>query len=368
MAARVPGVEPEHDALAKRPVGGRKPVEHRHQAVAAGGHRLRLALEVSLAGEPERRRPLRDLLAEEVEEPAQRPHPATHAMALVQVPVGDAREVRPEVGVGLPVLAPVHHRRDVGAEGDEHRRLVERAGAERLDRLVVRGRDHGQSGGDPGGRRGLGRHRAGDVARQLQFDEHLPGHVVLLEEHGIGTPLPGVGVDRPLQQDVVGGAVPELAGEAVGEVPRGGRRVGDRRVVGPVRLVGAIVHPADHGLPERAVGPEEGLAAADRAEADARDLGRVAVEAGERLAARGSDRVPQVVVGVDGDPVPRPAHGPQRLPALRDDRPRGVVDDDLGALGASVHADQVRAGHRALAPPPRPSGRGSRRPRRGRGR
>ena len=39
VAAGVAGVEAEHHALAERLVGGGQPVEHRHQAVAAGGHR-----------------------------------------------------------------------------------------------------------------------------------------------------------------------------------------------------------------------------------------------------------------------------------------------------------------------------------------
>ncbi len=364
MTSRVPGVEPEHRALAKGHVGGRKPVEDGHQSVAPGRHQLGFRLDHLLTRQPERCGSLRELGAEEVEIPAERPHPPAHAVALVQVPVGDAREVRPEVGGRLAILLPGHHPGDVGAERDEGRPVAERAGAQSLHGLVVRGRDDRQPGGDAGGSGGLGRHVAGDVARQLELEEHLPPQVELLEECRVVAPLPAVGVDRPLQQDVVGGAVPELAGEAVAEVAGRRRGVRHRRVVGPVGLVRTVVHPADHRLGQRPVCLEKGLAAPDRAQSDGHDLAPVAVESGQRPAARSGDRVPEVVVGMEGDPVPGPAHGPQRLAALGDDVPLRVEDDDLGALRAAVHADQIGARHRKVLRAP-PSGRGSRRPRRG---
>ena len=189
----------------------------------------------------------------------------------------------------------------------------------------------------------------------------------LLEEHRVVAPVPRVHVDRPLKQDVVRGRVAERAGETVAEIARGRRRVREGGVVGQVRLVGAVVHPADHRLDERSVCREERLAAADRAEADGHDLARVAVEACHRLAACCGERVPEVVVGMEDDAVLRPAERPQRLPPLGDHLPRGVDDDDLRALRAAVDADQVRAARHASSRP-RPNGRDSRRPPRGRAR
>ena len=72
-----------------------------------------------------------------------------------------------------------------------------------------------------------------------------------------------------------------------------------------------------------------------------------------------------LVVQVDDDPVAGTARRLQSPPALRDDVPGQVVDDDLGALRAAVDADQVRAPLLATAPVPGASGRDSRRPRRG---
>ena len=141
VGARVPGVEAEHHALAERCVGGGEPVEHGHQAVAAGGHARCLVLDQLLARDAERRGPLGELRAEQVEEPAQRPHAAAHAVALVEVAVRDAAEVRPERRRrlrGSRGRAPSRRcrcraRRAPSCSSSEPR-------AERLDRLVVRGR------------------------------------------------------------------------------------------------------------------------------------------------------------------------------------------------------------------------------------
>ena len=152
--------------------------------------------------------------------------------------------------------------------------------AERLDRLVVRGRhDREARPGCPSPRH----------AAAVTFPITSPGswssksssrrQPELLEQRSVVAPVPRVHVDRPLQEDVVGGRVAERAGEAVAEIPRGRRRVREGRVVGQVGQIGAVVHPADHRLDERSVGLEERLAAADRAEADGRDLARIAVEA-----------------------------------------------------------------------------------------
>ena len=175
-------------------------------------------------------------------------------------------------------------------------------------------------------------------------------------------------VDRPLQEDVVRGRVAERAGEAVAEIARGCGRVREGRVVGEVGEIGAVVHPADHRLDERSVCPEERLAAADRAEADGRDLAadrrRSAAIAWRLAAASESQRSSS---GWKTTPCLRPAHRAQRLAGPRRRRALGVDDDDLRALRAAVDADQVRAARHA-APRPRPSGRGSRRPPRGRAR
>ena len=258
----------------------------------------------------------------------------------------------------------VHHRGDVGAQRDERRALVERARAERFDRLVVGGGHDRQALRDAGRRRRVGGHVAGDVARHLQLDQQLRAHVELLEQ--LGVPLPRVGVDGPLQDDVVGGAVAEPPGEPVGHVAGRGGGVGELGIVGDPGLVGARVHPAHDRLEQRAVGLEEGLAAADGAQADAEDVRRVAGELGHHLAARRDDGLPEVVVGMHGVPHLRVLHREKGPPGVADHVALEVVDDDLGALGAVVDADQVLAGHRAV--PSRPSGRGSRRRPRARGR
>ena len=259
-----------------------------------------------------------ELRPEQVEEPAERPHAAAHAAALVEIRAGDAGEVRPEVHRLLAVLVPVHHGGDVRAQRDERRALVERARAERLDRLVVGGGHDRQALRDAGRRRRVGGHVAGDVARHLQLDQQLRAHVELLEQ--LGVPLPRVGVDGPLQDDVVGGAVAELPGEPVGHVAGRGGGVGELGIVREPGLVRARVHPAHDRLEQRAVGLEEGLAAADGAQADAEDVRRVAGEPGHHLAARRDDGLPEVVVGMHG--VPRPAGAPsEEDPAWRR-RPR----------------------------------------------
>ena len=259
---------------------------------------------------------------------------------------------------------PVHHGGDVGAQRNEGGALVERAGAERLDRLVVGGGHDRQALRDAGRRRRVGGHVAGDVTRHLQLHEELGAHVELLEQRGV--PLPRVGVDGPLQDDVVGGAVAELTREPVRHVAGRGGRVGKLGIVRDPRLVGARVHPAHDGLEQRAVGLEEGLAAADGAEADAEDVRGVAGELRHHLAAGRHDGLPEVVVGVDGVPRLGVLHGKQSPLGLADHVAHEVVDDHLGALGAVVDANEVLAGHREV--PSRPSGRGSRRRPRARGR
>ena len=234
-------------------------------------------------------------------------------------------------------------------------------GAERLDRLVVRGRDDGKPGRDA---RRRGR-RGGDVpdhlAGQLELEEHARAvsrncsnsTASLLQSHRVD-------VDRPLQEDVVGGRVAERAGEAVAEIARGGRRVREGRVVGQVGQVGAVVHPADHRLDERSVCSEERLAAADRAEADGRDLARVAVEAlrapggsPRRASPRGrrrDGRRRRASAGSSGAAAP----GPRRRRALRRRRRRP---------SCSGCRRRCRSGTGlACRSRPRPSGRGSRRP------
>ena len=253
-----------------------------------------------------------------------------------------------------------------GAQRDERRALVERAGSERLDGLVVGGGHDRQALRDAGRRRRVGSHVAGDVAGHLQLHQQLRAHVERLEQRGI--PLPRVGVDRPLQDDVVGGAVAELAGEAMRDVAGRGGGVGELGVVGDPGLVGARVHPAHDGLEQRAVRLEEGLAAADGAQADAEDVRRVAGELRHHLAAGRDDGLPQVVVGVHGVARLGVLHREERALCLADDVAREVVDDHLGALGAVVDADQVLARHQVAPVSARPSGRGSRRRPRARGR
>ena len=228
----------------------------------------------------------REFRAEQVHEPGQRPHAAADAVAFVQVAARHAAEVGPELLRVLPIALPVHHRRDVRAERDERRAVVERAGAERLDGLVVGRDDDRQAGRNAGRGRRAGRDAARDRAGQQQLEQLLAPHVELLQQRRVGAPLPGVGVDRPLQQDAVGRGVAELAGEAMRDVARRRRGIGDGGIVRHVGLVGARVHPAHDRLGQRAVGAQERLAAADRAQADADDLAGIALEAAERL--RGS--------------------------------------------------------------------------------
>ena len=255
---------------------------------------------------------------------------------------------------------------DVGAERHECRRLAERARTEHLDGLVVGGVHHGHAGGNTRGRRGCGRERADDLTRHLQVEQLLAAHAELLVQRRVVAPLPGVGVDGPLQDDVVRGGVDEAAGEPVSDVARRRGGVGERRVVGQVRPIGALVHPAHHRLDQFAVRVEEGLAASDRADAHTGDVGRVARERRHRLAAGRGDRGPQVVVGVQGHPVARPAHRAQHLLGAGHHGARGVDHHHLGALRAAVDADQIRPSH-GCAPSvaPRLSGPGSRRRRRG---
>ena len=65
--------------------------------------------------------------------------------------------------------------------------------------------------------------------------EHLAGDGESCVERSVVAPLPRVGVDRPLQQDVVGRGVAESTRESMREVARAGRRVGDRGILGAGR-------------------------------------------------------------------------------------------------------------------------------------
>ena len=103
------------------------------------------------------------------------------------------------------------------------------------------------------------------------------------------------------------------AGESVGDVPRQRRCVPHLVVGRNIGKVGAFVHPADHRFRQRPIGPQERLAAANRADTDAGNLVRIAGELGHRRSAGGPDRGPQVVVGVDGNARSRSIHRPQRL-------------------------------------------------------
>ena len=80
-------VETDHHALAERFVCGSEPVEHGHQAVAAG----RVASPRAPATPPAKAGGgglAAQVVAEKVEEPAERPHAPADAVALVKVSSG----------------------------------------------------------------------------------------------------------------------------------------------------------------------------------------------------------------------------------------------------------------------------------------
>ena len=225
-------VEAEHHALAERLVGRREPVEHGHQAVAAGRDTPRPRPRSAPRARRRASRPARRTRG--------RAGRGTRSASTSRGGRRGSRRgsgagcsrssSRTAVGVRWFSLAG-HHRGDVGAERDERRRLAERAHAPR-PRRPCRWRST-RPGGRPGCR---SRRRPAAVivpdhlARQLRARTACSRRRLnCSQQRGVVAPLPRVGVDRPLQQDVVRGRVPELAGEAMREVAGRSRRVRERR-------------------------------------------------------------------------------------------------------------------------------------------
>ena len=354
VAACVAGVEAEHHPLAERLVGGGQPVEHGHQPVAAGRHLRGLALDVLLARQPQRRRTLGHLVAEQVEEPGEGPHAAAHAVALVQVAVRHAREVGPEVGRvarGSRGRAPSRRCRCRATRAPSSRRATR----SRASRRPCRWRS-APRGCPPGC-------RWPPTASAVTPPITSPG-ICSSSRCSRRTPNASYSAGSSLHCQVsvsIGHCSRMLfaavslnsPGETVGDVARRGGGVRELGIVGQVRLVGPVVHPTDHRLDQRAVGAQERLVAPDRADADGRRSRpdrRSNSSIAWRLAA--ADRRPQVVVGMEHHAVAGALHRPQHLLAASDGVAGGVVHDDLRALRAAVDADEVGAGHDVVARPP----------------
>ena len=281
-------------------------------------------------------------------------------MALVQVLVRQAAEVRPELLRVLAVLAAVHHRRDVGAERNERGACVERARPERLDRLVICGGDHRQARRNAGRGGGGGGDLAERSAPGITSSNSIPGFRLKRRcSADVGAPLPGVRIDRPLQQDVVRRGVAELAREAVRDVAGRRRRVAraaDRRG----RTADRRGCPSSSSPARAASHRPSGTPCSNEWCRGRRRRSR----AGRRRTLRGPARLAAAIEsqrsssGCCTMPGRGRSAGRSGLPAFRHHVAGEIVDDDLRALRAVVDADEVTAGHALVV---RLSGRGSRR-------
>ena len=332
-------VEAQDRSSPVRGLGGRQPVGHRHESAAPRRDLSRPRVEPR--GDGVGVDQVRCGGADQVAQPGDGPHASADAPALVEHPSGHGGGVHPVAVVRGGGELAEGHRRDVGAQRQQHRPRVDEAAAERLHGLVVaRGVDR-EPRRDPGLLRG----HVGDVAEQAagvhQGREQRQGHPRPLELRGVGRPVTGCQVDRP-RPVIARGAVAPLPGEPGREVAAGARHRGHARVHLAQRLGHPCVHPAQHRLGEATVGVQHGPARPDPAQPDRDQVLALARERRQRLAHRGAQAVPQVVIRVHGATTRPELVGPQHHPARGVHRPRGVDHGDLRALRAAVDGEEVR--------------------------
>src|SRR4051794_41971495 len=99
---------------------------------------------------------------------------------------------------------------------------------------------------------------------------------------------------------VVGRGVGELTGQAVGDVTRRGGDVAGLRVVASVGAAHPFVHPAQDRLGQAAVGPQQGPAEADGAQAHRGDVGGGGGGGGPEGPGGAGGGAPEVVHGGGG--------------------------------------------------------------------